>query len=86
MDKKLYKSRRNVKVDGVCGGIADYLGIDPTLVRLAWAIFLFTGAGFIAYIACMIIIPREPNYIDGNDVYNQHDSGDNQQNNDNRYN
>lgn len=85
MDKKLYKSRRNVKIDGVCAGIADYLRIDPTIVRLAWVIFLCTGAGFIAYIACMIIIPREPGYIDGNDAYDQYGARDNQQNNDNRY-
>ena len=48
-------------VDGVCGGIAQYFGLDPTLVRLAWVVFTAMGAsGIIAYIACALIIPREP--------------------------
>lgn len=49
-EKRLYKSA-NKKISGVCGGIGEYFGIDPTIVRTIWACtFLFTGAGLIAYI------------------------------------
>ncbi|MGN0775623.1 MAG: PspC domain-containing protein [Candidatus Ventricola sp.] len=61
MKKKLYKSSSNRMVDGVCGGIAEYLGIDPTLVRLVWALLCITGgSGIAAYIIASVIIPREP--------------------------
>ena len=39
MEKKLYKSNQNKMICGVCGGIGEYFGIDPTIIRLAWAIF-----------------------------------------------
>lgn len=60
--KKLYKSRNDKKISGVCAGIAEYLGIDPTLIRLLWAVVtLFTvGTGVLAYIICAIIIPEMP--------------------------
>ena len=58
-NKRLYKSSVNCMVCGVCGGIAEYFDIDPTLVRLAWVILTcFGGAGFWAYIIAAIIIPR----------------------------
>lgn len=61
MEKRLYKIGQGKMVDGVCGGIAQYFGLDPTLVRLAWVVFTAMGAsGIIAYIACALIIPREP--------------------------
>ena len=61
MSKRLYKSNENKMVDGVCGGIAEYFGIDPTLVRLAWVLFCaMGGSGFVAYIVAAIIIPRAP--------------------------
>ena len=61
MEKRLYKIGQGKMVDGVCGGIAEYFGLDPTLVRLAWVVFTAMGAsGIIAYIACALIIPREP--------------------------
>ena len=48
-------------VDGVCGGIAEYFDLDPTLVRLAWLIFTaMGGSGIPAYILAAIVIPREP--------------------------
>jgi phage shock protein C len=62
--RKLYKSRNDVKFDGVCGGVAEYLGIDATLIRLAWAIAAFCWVGIPAYIVCMVIMPRDPGYID----------------------
>jgi len=68
MEKKLYKSRTDVKLDGVCGGIAKYIGLDPTIVRLIWIIFTFLGgSGIIAYIICAVLIPREPEVIDYTD-------------------
>lgn len=61
MEKKLYKSSQNKMIDGVCGGIAEYFGIDPTVVRLIWALFsLMGGSGILAYIIAAIIIPRSP--------------------------
>jgi len=63
--KKLYKSRTDVKIDGVCGGLAHFIGLDSTLVRLLWVIIsLFGGAGVLLYIVCMVIIPREPDVRD----------------------
>lgn len=60
MEKRLYKSNTNKKLDGVCAGIANYFNIDPTLIRLAWVIFtLAGGCGLIAYIIAAIIMPRE---------------------------
>ena len=63
MEKRLYKSNQNKMIDGVCGGIGEYFGIDPTLVRLAWVLFcLLGGSGILAYIIAAIIIPRSPVY------------------------
>lgn len=60
MEKRLYKSNTDKKLDGVCAGIANYFNIDPTLIRLAWIIFtLAGGCGLIAYIIAAIIMPRE---------------------------
>lgn len=59
--KRLYKSRNNKVIAGVCGGIAEYLAVDPVLVRLVAVLFFFAGgAAFIAYILGMILIPDEP--------------------------
>lgn len=62
MEKKLYRSRKDKKLTGVCGGIAKYFNIDPTVVRLIWSLAtLFSvGTGLLAYIACAFIIPEEP--------------------------
>ena len=61
MSKKLYKSNDNKMIDGVCGGIAEYFDIDPTMVRLGWGLFCaLGGSGFLAYIIAAIIIPRKP--------------------------
>ena len=63
MSKRLYKSNKNKMIDGVCGGIAEYFGIDPTLVRLAWVLFCaMGGSGFVASILAAIIIPSNPEY------------------------
>lgn len=63
--KKLYKIEEGKKIDGVCGGIAKYFDIDPTLVRVIFAITACSSLGIWAYLACAIIMPREPaGYID----------------------
>ena len=61
-EKRLYKSA-DKKISGVCGGIAEYFGIDPAIVRIIWACtFLFTGAGLIAYIVAAIVMNENPGY------------------------
>ncbi len=60
MKKKLYRSTENRVIAGVCGGIAEYFDIDPTLVRLAWVLFCVLGSsGLLAYIIAAII-PEDP--------------------------
>jgi len=60
MKKRLYKSSTDKKVCGVCGGIANYFNVDPTVIRLIWVIFtLAGGSGLIAYIIAAIIMPDE---------------------------
>lgn len=64
MKKRLYKSQKDQKIDGVCAGIAEYFEIDPTLVRLAWVLFcVLGGSGVLAYIVCMLVIPSAPSDI-----------------------
>ena len=59
--KRLYRSRKNRMLAGVCGGIAEYFEIDPVIVRLvAVALFFVGGSAILAYIIGMIIIPYEP--------------------------
>lgn len=61
MKKRLYKSNDNRMIDGVCGGIAEYFDIDPTLVRIGWILFCAAGgSGFVAYLIAALIIPRKP--------------------------
>lgn len=58
--KKLYKSSSQKMIAGVCGGIAEYLNLDPTLVRLVFvAISMLGGSGLLAYIVAAIIMPEE---------------------------
>lgn len=60
MSKKLYKSQSNRLICGVCGGIAEYFNIDPTLVRLIFAfIGLWAGSGIIFYIIAAVVMPNE---------------------------
>ena len=60
MQKKLYRSKSDRQLAGVCGGVAAYLNIDPTVVRVIWALLSFSGAGILAYIICALIIPEKP--------------------------
>lgn len=62
---KLYKSSKDKQLCGVCGGIAEYFNIAPTLVRLAWIAFtLFGGSGVLAYIVAAIVMPEDDGIID----------------------
>ena len=58
--KKLYRSVSDKKLAGVCGGIAEYFGLDSTLVRVGWALVSLFGPGILAYIICALIIPEKP--------------------------
>ena len=61
MEKKLYRSRTDKKVAGVCGGVAKFFGIDTTIIRLLWTLaILFIGSGLLLYIVCALVIPEEP--------------------------
>lgn len=60
MPKRLYKSRTNKMICGVCGGIAEYFNIDPTIVRLAFVAFSFlVGSAILLYLVCAIVMPNE---------------------------
>ena len=62
--KRLYRSRADRRVAGVCGGIADYLAVDPTIVRIIWVLFAIAGGpGVVLYIILAAIIPEEPEYV-----------------------
>ncbi len=64
MSKRLYKSREK-KLAGVCGGIAEYFDIDPTIIRIVWLIFvLCAGTGLVAYIIAAIVMPDQPDNMD----------------------
>jgi phage shock protein C len=61
-DKRLFRSSSDKMICGVCGGIAQYFGIDSTLVRVGWVVLTLISAGFggvLAYIVAAIIIPDE---------------------------
>lgn len=59
--EKLYRSRNEKMVFGVCGGLGEYFGIDPTFIRLGFAcVSLFCGVGVIAYILAALIMPQRP--------------------------
>ena len=61
LENKLYKSRKNKMLGGVCGGLGEYFKIDPTLVRLGFvALCILAGGGILAYIVCLIIVPEAP--------------------------
>jgi len=61
--KRLYKSKRDRIIDGVCGGIGEYLGIDPVIVRIIFILLFFMGGiGLLLYIAGMLIIPVNPEH------------------------
>ncbi|MDO9517261.1 MAG: PspC domain-containing protein [Methanosarcinaceae archaeon] len=61
MNKRLYRSKNNSMIAGVCGGLGEYLDMDPTFIRLLWVLFILAGgSGILAYIILWIIIPQHP--------------------------
>jgi len=65
--KKLYRSTKNRMISGVCAGIGETFNVDPTIIRLIWALIsIFTAfmGGVILYIVAAIIIPQDPGYTD----------------------
>jgi len=66
--KKLYKSVSDRRICGVCGGLAEYLNVDPTLVRIIVTVLFFAGSlSFWVYLIAAIVIPDEPTeYFDNN--------------------
>ncbi len=60
-NKRLYRSRTERQIAGVCGGLGNYMGIDPTVIRLLFLLGLvFVGGTLLAYIVLAIVIPEEP--------------------------
>ena len=57
--KRLYRSESDRMVAGVCGGVAAYLGVDPTIVRVLFVVFALWGAGTLLYLAMWLIVPTE---------------------------
>ena len=63
MKKQLMRSGRDKKIAGVCAGVAHYLDIDPTIVRVIWGVLAFCyGVGIVAYIILWIIAPVATDY------------------------
>ena len=59
--KRLYRSRTDRKIGGVCGGIAQYFNVDPTFIRIIWVVLILgAGVGLLAYLICWVVIPMEP--------------------------
>lgn len=65
--KRLYRSRKEKVIGGVCGGIGEYFDVDPTIVRLIWILItvLSAGLGIIGYLVAWLIIPKKP-YLESN--------------------
>src|SRR3990172_787611 len=67
--KRLYKSRRNRMIDGVCGGIAEYFGVDVTIIRILFVLLgMMGGTGLLVYITAMIIMPTNPEFYTSPDA------------------
>ena len=60
MAGRLHLSQTNKKIAGVCGGLGEYFGIDPTIIRVIWIVFsLMAGSGVLAYLICWLIMPSD---------------------------
>ncbi len=68
-NKKLYRNTNNQMIAGVCSGLADYLNLDVTIVRLIFvALFFLGGNGLLIYFILWIITPIQPSYIEGESI------------------
>ena len=63
MKKRLYRNTKDKMIAGVCSGVADYIGADPTIIRIIWAFIALSGTGLAAYLICALVIPEKPNDI-----------------------
>lgn len=80
MNKKLYKSAVSKQICGVCGGIAEYFDIDPTLVRIITVMLFLSGTiGLWVYIVAAIIMPEAPSGYDNDEYNNNYYNDDNNQ-------
>ena len=64
INRKLYRSNTNKIICGVCGGLGEYLGVDPTIVRLVWVLIACSGTGLLAYIIAAVIMPQKVDEIE----------------------
>ena len=64
INRKLYRSNTNKIICGVCGGLGEYLGVDPTIVRLVWVLIACSGTGLLAYIITAVIMPQKVDEIE----------------------
>lgn len=62
MKKRLYRSRTDNKIAGVCGGLAEYFGVDPTIIRIIFVVLLLPGGlpGALPYVILWLVVPEEP--------------------------
>jgi len=61
MEKRIYRSRTNSMIAGICGGLGEYLNVDPTIIRVVAVLLIIPdGIGLLAYIIGWVIIPRQP--------------------------
>lgn len=69
MKKRLYRTRTDRKLAGVCGGVAEYFNIDPTIVRVIWALLaFFYGTSILLYLIMAFVVPEKPDAPDVIDV------------------
>jgi phage shock protein C len=74
MERRLYRSRSDKRLFGVCGGIAQFLRVDPTLVRVGVVILtVFTGLPLLIYALLAFVMPKEPAWPYGPDAYDPYD-------------
>ncbi|MCR5098261.1 MAG: PspC domain-containing protein [Lachnospiraceae bacterium] len=60
LQRRITRSATDKMIAGVCGGLGNYMGVDPTFIRIAWALAcLLAGTGLLAYVICALIIPSE---------------------------
>lgn len=77
MTERVLRKSSNKKLAGVCGGVAEYLGVDPTIIRLIWALtILFTGVGVVAYIVAALIMDESTDEVYYEETYQETTSTD----------
>ena len=60
LQRRIARSETDKMIAGVCGGLGNYMGVDPTIIRIVWVMTcLFAGTGLLAYVICALLIPSE---------------------------